>query len=352
MVGNFRHSFQVRTIGMATTTASDHGTIAIDRGALRANASRVALLIFAAGGAALLVPGLSDAVGDLGHADAGWLAIAAAFELLSCASYLLIFRPIFGETLSWRSSYRIAMGGLGVNSLVSVGGAGGLALGAWALRREGLATRLIASRSVALFLLTSLVNFVAVAVVGVAMAAGVFGHRYPTSLTLLPAAAAIAGAVLVMFVPRLVGRRTAPGPDEGTRLRRLRVALVVLAEGVRDSGALLARGDLRLIVGIVGYWAFDNAVLLAAFHAVGASPAVGVVLMSYLLGQLGNLLPTPGGIGGTDGGMIGLLLAFSVPLQSALLAVLAYRAWLLLVPSLLAVPALIDLRRWAASTPG
>jgi uncharacterized membrane protein YbhN (UPF0104 family) len=312
--------------------------------------ARGAALLAAGGVLVLLVPDVQDAVGDLGHADAGWLTLAATLELLSCGSYLLLFRPIFGETLSWRSSYRIAMSGLGVNSMVSAGGAGGLALGAWALHREGLETRWIAARSVSLFLLTSLVNFAAVAGVGVAMATGVFGQRYPLLLSLVPAVAAIAGAVAVGFAPRLIERHVAAEPRADARFGRLRIAAAALADGVRDSRSLLASRDPRLLVGIVGYWAFDNAVLLAAFHAFGASPPIDVVLMAYLLGQLGNLLPTPGGVGGADGGTIGMLLAFSVPLHAAVLAVLAYRAWLLLIPTLLAVPALIDLRHWAAAS--
>jgi uncharacterized membrane protein YbhN (UPF0104 family) len=336
---------------MATSALpTDPPPLSLDRRRLRVRAARVAALIVAAGVAAVFLPGLRDAVGDLEHADAYWLGLAAGLELMSCLSYLLSFRPIFDDALSWRSSYRIAMSELGVNSFLSVGGVGGLALGAWALRREGLAPRRIASRTVALFLLTSLVNFVAVAVVGLAMATGVLGHRYPAMLSLVPALLAIAGVALVAALPRLAKRRLAAlESDAAPRRRRVRVAALVLADGVRDSRTLVGRHDMRLVAGIVGYWAFDNAVLLSAFHAVGAAPPVGVVLMAYLLGQLGNLLPTPGGLGGVEGGTIGLLLAFSVPAQPAILAVLAYRAWLLIVPAVVAIPALIDLRRWAAA---
>jgi uncharacterized membrane protein YbhN (UPF0104 family) len=309
----------------------------------RTGARNVAVLIVAGGLAAALVPGMGRALDHLEHASPGWLGLAAALELLSCASYLLLFRPIFGRGLSRRSSYRIAMSELGVNSLISVGGAGGLALGAWALRREGLAPRKIASRTVALFLLTSLVNFAAVIVVGLAMAIGLFGRSYPAIVSLVPAAAAIAGVALVAAVPRLTGSRFAAVEPDAPRLH---IAAAVLADGVRDTRMLLGRRDMALVAGIVGYWAFDNAVLLATFHAFGAAvPPVGVVLMAYLLGQLGNLLPTPGGVGGAEGGMIGVLLVFSVPVHASMLAVLAYRAWLLIVPAVLAVPALIDLRR-------
>ena len=35
--------------------------------------------------------------------------------------------------------------------------------------------------------------------------------------------------------------------------------------------------------------------------------------MGYLIGQLGGLLPIPGGIGGIDGGLIGTLIVYGAP---------------------------------------
>ena len=37
---------------------------------------------------------------------------------------------------------------------------------------------------------------------------------------------------------------------------------------------MLRRGQPEVILGSIGYWAFDNAVLWACFHAVGAAPPV------------------------------------------------------------------------------
>ena len=68
--------------------------------------------------------------------------------------------------------------------------------------------------------------------------------------------------------------------------------------------------NFLVIIGAVGYWAWDNAVLWAAFHAFGHSPPLTVILMGYLIGQLGGLLPLPGGLGGIDGGLIGTLIVY------------------------------------------
>ena len=52
--------------------------------------------------------------------------------------------------------------------------------------------------------------------------------------------------------------------------------------------------------------------------------------MAYFVGMLGNLLPLPGGLGGVDGGMIGAFAAFGVDADLAVVAVLVYRALLVL----------------------
>ena len=74
----------------------------------------------------------------LADADPGWLALAVAFEAMSCASYVLMFRPIFCRRMSWRTSTEIALSELAAGSLVPASGAGGLALGAWILHRGGM----------------------------------------------------------------------------------------------------------------------------------------------------------------------------------------------------------------------
>ncbi len=80
---------------------------------------------------------------------------------------------------------------------------------------------------------------------------------------------------------------------------------------------------------------FDVAALGAAFAALGSLPPIGVLLLAYVLGQLGGLLPLPGGVGGADGGLIAALAVYGIPLAEAAAAVLAYRAFQLGLPALL-----------------
>ena len=74
--------------------------------------------------------------------------------------------------------------------------------------------------------------------------------------------------------------------------------------------------------GAIGYWAFDNAVLWATFQAFGVDVPITDRLMGYLIGQIGGLLPLPGGVGGIDGGLIGTLIVYGAPAAVTAAAVL------------------------------
>lgn len=287
---------------------------------------------------AWLAPGLGEVRTLVTRADPAWLALAIALEVASSLSYVAMFRPVFCRRMTWRSSAEIGLSELAVGSIVPASGAGGVALGAWILSRYGMPGAVIARRSVAFLLIKSSVNFVAVAVLGVLMFAGVGPHR-SIALTLLPAALAVAAIAAVILAARLSAAVAAGG--EG----RWRKVVAALASGMSEAGTLLRKGDPLLIAGCIGYWLFDNLVLLAAFHAFGVTPPLTIVLMAYLIGQLGGALPLPGGLGGIDGGLIGSLIVYGVAAAPAAAAVLLYRVVLFWVPLVMGVPAFISLRR-------
>ena len=300
---------------------------------LRRRALQIAVVLGTVGAVAALAPGLGDVRRRLEGAQPGWLGIAVVLELLSCLSYVLMFRPIFCARMSQRTSYQLAMSELAVGSLVPASGAAGLAFGAWALRKRGMPVQDIARRTVAFFVLKSAVNFVAVVVVGVAMWLGVGPHVSP-ALTLLPAVLAIVAIAAVSLIPFVQARRGWTS----------RIA-VALGDGIGEAARLLARRDWRVIAGSAGYWAFDNAVLWACLHAFGETPALTLVLMGYLIGQLGGLLPIPGGLGGIDGGLLGAVVVYGLPAAAAAAAILAYRLILFWLPLILGGPAFASLRK-------
>jgi uncharacterized protein (TIRG00374 family) len=293
---------------------------------------------------ALLAPGLGEVRRRLADASPGWLLLAVAFEVLSCLSYVLMFRPVFCRSMSWRTSAEIAWSELAAGSLVPASGAGGLALGAWILHRGGMPGESIARRSVAFFLVKSSVNFVAVAVLGTLMAIGLVGPHVSLLLTALPAALSIVVIALLLAIPRL-GPGREPGPEASRVQRSVAAVRRALIAGIAEAVAIVRSRDPTVIVGAIGYWAWDNAVLWATYHAVGADVPLSIVLMGYLIGQLGGLLPLPGGVGGIDGGLIGTLIVYGAPAAATTAAVLAYRVILFWVPLLGGTIAFLSLRR-------
>ena len=292
----------------------------------------------------LLAPGLGEVRDLLNKAQPEWVALAVAFEALSCVSYVVMFRPIFCQNMPWRTSWEIGLAELGAGSIVPASGAGGLALGAWILREGGMAAERIASRSVAFFLIKSSVNFIAVAVLGTVLALGLLGPDLSLWLTAVPAAGAVLVIAAVLVVPRLgIG---APVSDDAGRTRKATHAVrKALVGGTREAVQMVRSRNQLVIIGALGYWAWDNAVLWATFNAFGFSPPITVILMGYLIGQLGGLLPVPGGLGGIDGGLIGTLIVYGTPVAVTVAAVLIYRVILFWLPLLAGTVAFISLRR-------
>jgi uncharacterized membrane protein YbhN (UPF0104 family) len=305
--------------------------------------SVVSLVVFFALQAVLLlsVPDLRSAFDHIADADPAWLGGAVCFELLSCAGYAVLFGLVFGM-LGRRLTSRLSLAELAVNSVVSVSGLAGIALGAWVLRSKGVSADRIARRSVLIFSLTSVVNVGAVVLIGLPMWLGLLPGSRKALLTLLPAAAALATIVgtlaLAAWARRAAARR---GPQGG----RTAVALKALADGVADALLLIREHDWRLL-GAVAYWLFDNLTLYACLAAFGSGPTVWVVAMAYLVGMLANSIPIPGGLLAVEGGLVGMLLLFGVrPASHVVVAVVIYRAISLWIPAVIGSLAFLSLRR-------
>jgi uncharacterized protein (TIRG00374 family) len=297
------------------------------------------------------LPGLDQVRARLEGVDPVWLVALALAEIGSCAGYVLVFRSTFCAQMSWRLSYDIAMAEQAANSLLPAGGAGGLALGVWALRQAGMPTGHIARRTVAFFVVTSAANFFTLVLVGLGVFVGIVPGDASWVLTVVPALITAAGIVLIGLSPRLLhvlGERGASSERSSWRGRavlKLRGFLTAAADGVDQAIALLGAHSAGVILGSFAYMAFDIAAFGLGFAAVGSVPALGTLVLGYLIGQLGNLVPLPGGIGGTEGALVGVLVLYGVNLTEATAAVLTYRLFQLAVPALLGAPAFIALRR-------
>jgi uncharacterized protein (TIRG00374 family) len=299
---------------------------------------------------------LAPKVGEIGHTwtrvssgDPVWLLAAVGLEVLSFIGYVALFRAVFVRSesrIDWRESYEITMAGLAATRLLAAGGAGGVALTAWALKRSGMDGRTVTKRMTAFLVILYGVYMAALVVGGLGLWIGIFHGHAPVALTLIPAAfgAAVIGGALLMARVRPVSSAPASSADERRFRAKLRRLALSVAAGVR--GAIgLARSRQPGLLGAFAWWGFDIAVLWASFHAFGIAPPIAVIVMGYFVGTLANTLPLPGGIGGVDGGMIGAFLAFGVDPGTAVLAVLTYRAIAFWLPTLPGLVAYFQLRR-------
>jgi uncharacterized membrane protein YbhN (UPF0104 family) len=287
------------------------------------------------------VPDLDAATDRIERASVPWTVAAVALELLSCLGYVVLFELVFGR-LGRNLGSRLSLAELAVNSVVSVSGVAGIALGAWVMRSRGISMERIAKRSVLMFVLTSAVNVAAVVVIGWLMWLGVVPGSRRTLLTLVPALVAL-GAIFATLAMAAWARRAAGR----RRLQhgRVAVALRAVSDGVYDALGLIRAHDWRLL-GAVGYWLFDNLVLYACLAGFGRAPSLWVVAMAYLVGMLANSLPVPGGFVAVEGGLVGMLLLFGVrPASLVVAAVIVYRAISLWVPAVIGSIAFASLRR-------
>ncbi len=282
------------------------------------------------------IAGLDDAVAKLGEARRSWVLVAVIAMGLSFASYVAVFRSVISEStvkLDWRESYQITMAGLAATRLFSAGGAGGIVLTYWALRKAGMRTQETAQRMFAFLVLLYAIYILAVIVFGVLLRIGVVPGDGPVSMTIVPAAIAAIVALTILLIALIPGdlerrmdRRTGDG-RLGRLMTRLAALPATMAEGIRTSWTFVAesrRGWLG-VVGAVGFWASNILILWASFRSLGIAIPLGEIVVGFFVGMAANLAPAPAGVGAVDGGLIGAFAIFGYPLETVIAAVLIYR---------------------------
>jgi uncharacterized membrane protein YbhN (UPF0104 family) len=326
-------------VGLDAVAASADSSRSVMPDELSPRHLRRRLLEFAAVGVLIGIvvlagPGLGQLRSEVARGSPGWLIAGVGLEVLSALSYVVIFRAVFCPRMSWRLSYQIGMSEQAANSVLSVSGTGGLALGAWALRRDGMSAENIGRKSVAFFFLTSLANVAGVAAFAALYAVGVLVHDRNAALTYGFGAAALAATAIVLALPAVLTPVQSLAPANDRRLATvLRFVRYSLGQGVRDAVQLLRRRSLGVLIGSLGTVTFDLAVLGVCFLAFGYSPPIGVLALGYLIGQLGGNIPVPGGIGGIELGLIGTFALYHQPLATTTAAVLVYHAIALWAPA-------------------
>jgi uncharacterized protein (TIRG00374 family) len=266
------------------------------------------------------------------------------------AAYVALFRGVVGEKivhLEWGESYQITMAGLAATRLFSAGGAGGILITYWALRKAGMERRQSVCRMVAFLVVLYSVYLVALVIFGILLRTHVLSGEAPLSGTVIPAALAAVAIViglLLALVPDDIERRIDRHISGrfGRIAKRVATAPATFAEGTRTAIAFVRQPSAGAMAfgGAVGFWGANIAILWASFHAFSVSVPLGVVIQGFFLGMLANLFPfAPGGVGAVDAGMIGAFVLFGLPSAEVFAAVLTYRViafWLPIPPGVVA----------------
>jgi uncharacterized protein (TIRG00374 family) len=295
--------------------------------------------------------GLGDALSRLGDADPLWIGIAVGFNVVAYATYIALFKAVVGGDalrLTWLETYEINMAGVAATLLFSAGGAGGIALTYWALRKAGMNRRDVARRMVAFVSLHYVFYPIALILFGILLRTGVMNGKDSVELTIIPAAVAglmIVFGILVTLIPADIEPRLlrfAHGERSRQLVETLAKVPATLGEGFRFALSLFthpSRGGLA-VLGAAGFWAASIGVLWASFHAFGVHVPLAVVVQGYFLGMVANLFPlAPAGVGAVDAGMIGAFVLFGIPEETVFPAILVFRLvsfWMPIPPGILA----------------
>jgi putative heme transporter len=281
--------------------------------------------------------GLGDSLGKLDDADPVWIGVAILFSIASYATYIALFKAVVGGDalrLTWGETYEINMAGVAATLLFSAGGAGGVALTWWSLKKAGMQRRDIARRMVAFISLHYAFYPLALIVFGLLLRTGVVNGENSVELTIIPAAVAgillVVGAGLTLIPGDLEARLMPRAHGEHTRSFIEWAARIpeTVGDGFRFALRLFTHpreGGLA-VIGAAGFWAFSIGVLWASFHSLGIHVPLAVVVQGFFLGMVANLFPlAPAGVGAVDAGMIGAFVLFGLPEETVFPAILIFR---------------------------
>jgi uncharacterized membrane protein YbhN (UPF0104 family) len=321
----------------------------------------VAVALLVASGVVALIghaAGFGDLRATLEQGAPAWLVLCLAGQLLVFGGYVRMYQAAVafegGPRLRASLALRVVLGSFAATQLVAAGGAAGLAVGYWAFRKLGFEPRESGIRLIGLntyvYLVFGLLGWAAALL---ALLAG----SAPAGMTVpwLVAVPVLLIAARWFTDRRRVGRWAAPG---GGWLREGLAIGVSAAWWVRR--ALVSRRGRTMAAAAAVYWVGDMASLWAGLRVFGEAPGPVPLALAYATGYVAQLVPLPFvATGGVDAATTFALTAVGVPLEAALLGVVAHRLfafWLPVIPGLVLVAVLPGtgraLERAARTRPG
>lgn len=264
-------------------------------------------------------------------ADVAWIVVAVVTSMLSYVFAAISFQGAVPHPLPFLPNLRAQVATAFVG-LVGPAGAGGFALMARFLERAGVRAAEAGA--------SAAVNALAGAIVHIGMMVGFFlwagssglgEFSFPdASLVVL----VVAGGFFVVGLLATIGpirRRFVPQVIDS-----FKSSLTQIARVFQNPGRVLA-----LFGGSAGITTMHVISIVASVHAFGGGLSVPQIAAGYLGAvALGNLSPTPGGLGAIESAMVAAFTAFGLDAGVAVSATLTFRLatfWLPILPGWLAL---------------
>lgn len=245
-------------------------------------------------------------------------------------------------SLTHRRALTLNVTGSAVANVVPLGGAAGVELNRRMMRSWGIGTRSFTGYTVltnlwdvGAKLLLPLVGVLALTRAGETVLPPL---RDAALLASAGFVVLVAGAGALLATPRgpdLVGR-VLEGCAHGVlrlvrRDRPLRIT-AALRDVRRECTDLVARGWVRMSLGIAGYLTLQCVLLGLCLHLTGAGTTAAEVVAGFAVERLVTIVPvTPGGVGLADVGLAGVLLALGGDPAGVAAAVVLYRLFVFAV---------------------
>lgn len=292
----------------------------------------LAVMVFLIGRAT----GFTDLRDTLRDGDWRWLAVCAVGQVVVFGGYSGVVRTSLafegGPRVPPGLALRVVLTSFALSQIVAAGGAAGLAVNYWAFRRLGIGRR----ESVVRLLGLNTIVYLAFSILAWAAA------LYAILTSVAPLGATIPWLAMIPILWAAAwwftdaGRVAAWSTPEGGRIRRALSTGVAAAWWARRAAE--SRDGRPALGWAAFYWLGDVASLWGAVHAFGEGPSIAALALVYVIGYLAAAIPIPFiATGGMDAALTFALQMVGVPLEQALVAVVAHRVfafWIPLVPGI------------------
>ena len=237
-------------------------------------------------------------------------------------------------------SLKVALAGFALTQLVAAGGAAGMAFTFWVMRRLGFSKK---NAMVQLITLNTAVYFVFGGLGWLGALVGLVDPAVPKAMAVGWLAGFAAVIALALWFTQPQRKATFGADEDGPRLRRALDVGISAAARVRDCTH--TSDGRRLLAWSLLYWVGDLASLWAALQAFGVTVSATAIVGAYVTGYLAQSVPIPLiATGGVDAATTFTLAAVGVPIEVALLGVVAHRVfafWLPMIPGLWSATSLV-----------